>query len=78
MAGETVRINELRLRVPGLSVEQGRCLGQKMAEGLRASLAEHVRREKLGALNLRVTIPPDTPQDQLAAIVARRISQGVK
>jgi len=73
MAGEVLDIRLLRLRVPGLSTEEGYRLGDEVARRIARGLPEDVRAQQLGALDLRVMIPDGTPRDRLAALIAEAI-----
>jgi hypothetical protein len=69
----TVRINELRLRVPGLSAEEGRALGNEVVKFLSEALGEGIRYREVAALELKVNIPAGTPHSDLARIVSQHI-----
>lgn len=73
MASESVRIDELRLRIPGLSLEEARRLGDEVAHRVANGLEDHGRIEQLGALDLRLHIPAGTPRAQLAQRIAQII-----
>jgi hypothetical protein len=75
MPGETVRIDELHLRVPGLSADEARRLGEEVARRVADALPVEGRVEHLGALDLRLTVAYGTPRDRLAAEIARVILQ---
>ncbi len=78
MPGETVRIDELHLRVPGLSAEEARRLGEEVAWRMADALPVEGRVEHLGALDLRLTVPSGTPRDRLAEEIARAILQKLR
>ncbi len=78
MRGETVRIHELHLRVPGLTSEEGRALGAEVARRVGEALLMRGRAERLGALELRLTIPAGTPRNQLAERLAAEIAKRLK
>lgn len=69
----TVQIDQLHLRIPGLSREEAACLGADVAEQIAQSLPSDGRREHLGALDMRVSIQHGTPRDQIARLIARSI-----
>jgi hypothetical protein len=73
MDGEILSINELRLRVPGFSAEQGRSLGDEVAHRIADGLPEQIRPRKLGALDLRVMVPTGTERDRVASLIAEAI-----
>ena len=77
MARETIRIEELRLRIPGLSVEEARQVGQSIAQHLAESIPASGRTEHLGALVMRTAIPAGTPREQLAGVIARAILENL-
>lgn len=73
-----VRINELRLRVPGLSVDEGRVLGEEVARTLSDHWPEGIRSRELGVLNLKVEIPAGTRRGDIARIVGEHILGALK
>jgi hypothetical protein len=73
MPAETVRIDDLHLRVPGVSAEEARRLGEAVARRVAEELSVQGRVEHLGALDLRLSIAPGTPRDRLVAEIARAI-----
>lgn len=77
MVKGTVRIEQMRLRVPGLSAEEAHGLGKDVARRVADGLPERIGKQNLGALGLRVTVPKGTPRDQMAALVAEAILQGM-
>jgi hypothetical protein len=77
MAGETLRIEQMQLRVPGFSAAEGRGLGQQVVHRVAGGLSDQVRPQQLGALDLRVTAPPGTPGDRLATSIAEAILKGL-
>ncbi len=78
MDDRTVRINELRLCVTGLSIEEGRMLGEEVVRAVSEGLPQDVRNRELGALKLRVKIPAGTAHGDIAEIVGKRISGVLK
>jgi hypothetical protein len=78
VARETVRIEELRLRIPGLSVEEARQVGQNIARHLADAIPAHGKTERLGALVVRTEIPAGTPREQLAGAIARAILENLR
>ena len=78
MPGEAVRIDELRLRVPGLSAEEGRALGTEVARRISEALPQQGRAEHLGALEVRLAIPAGTPANRLAERVAEEIAKRLR
>jgi hypothetical protein len=73
MPGETVRIGELHLRVPGLSREEARQMGEEVARRVADGLPSCGCVSQLGALDLRLSIPRATPRDRLAENIAQAI-----
>jgi hypothetical protein len=78
MPNETVHIDELYLRVPGLSMDEARRLSEEVTRRVADALPGHGRAGHLGALDLRVTIPHGTPRDRLALVVAEKILLGLQ
>jgi len=77
MADETLKIEELHLRVPGLSTEEGRSLGEEVARHVGDGLSSQIRLRHLGALDLHLTVPPGTPRTQMASVIAEAILKGL-
>lgn len=73
MAGEILRIKELRLRIPGLSAEEARGLGDEVAQRIADRLPDGARPQQLGALDLRVMVPTGTERDRLALLIAEAV-----
>jgi hypothetical protein len=73
MGCETVRIDELRLRVPGLSEPEARRLGEDVARRVADGLAAHGRVEHLGLLDLRISMPSGVSKERLAERIAEEI-----
>jgi hypothetical protein len=73
-----VRINELRLRVTGMSAEEGRVLGQEVADRVSEEMSCRTSPQQLGALNITVPVPAGTPRNNIAPLVAQAILRGLK
>jgi hypothetical protein len=73
MPVETVRIENLHLRVPGVSADEARRIGEEVARRVADLLPSQGRVERLSMLDLRVSVPLETPRDRLAEEVARAI-----
>src|SRR2546426_7983038 len=54
MGRNSVQIEDLHLQIPGISREEGRGIGEDVAENLAASLPGQGKRQHLGALDLRL------------------------
>lgn len=77
MKAEFVDIQEMVLRVPGLSEEEARMLGQEVAERVADGLSPEGSRKELGVLDLRVGIPQGTPRQRLGMAIAEAIIKGL-
>src|SRR5882672_6752381 len=73
MGTDSVEIEKLSLRIPGLSREEGRGIGEEVVERVARDLPANGRRQHLGALDLRVNVPVGTPPDQMAKLIALAI-----
>jgi len=73
MARNTVEVRRLHLRIPGVSREEAQRLGKDVAHRIAQSLPSAGRREQLGALDIRVSLRPGTPRDQIARLVAESV-----
>jgi hypothetical protein len=73
MISETLRIDEMLLRVPQLSEDQARWLAQDVAELLARALGRtEIYPLPAGAL-LNIRIPHGTPRSELAGTIASQI-----
>ncbi|MDQ3546109.1 MAG: hypothetical protein M3429_06280 [Verrucomicrobiota bacterium] len=68
-----MQIDNLNLRIPGISRGEARGIGKEVAERVAASLPVDGKRQRLGALSLRVNVPVGTPRDQMAKLIALSI-----
>jgi hypothetical protein len=73
MGPESIHIEELRLRVPGLSEAEARRLGEEVTRRVAEALPEEGRAEKLRLVDVRLSIPQGVPKEELA----RRIAEGI-
>jgi hypothetical protein len=78
MPAESVRIDELILRAPGLTEEEARRMGEEVARRVAGSLPQQGRAERLGALELRLTIPYGMPYERLAEQIAQAILEKLR
>lgn len=77
MGNSILRMEELILRVPGCSEDEARNLGEKVARYVADGLPAQQEDKHLGALDLRVTIPPEIPQGHMAEIISEAILKGL-
>lgn len=73
MGFEAVHIEELRLRVPGLTELEARRLGEEVARRVAYALPAGRRGTDLGLLELRVSLPVGMPKE----LLAERIAEGI-
>ncbi len=73
MKQELARVEELCLRIPGLTRTEAQQVGRDVAERLAQGVSPRTRVQHLGALDLKVTIPHGTPKAQLAQMIADSI-----
>ena len=73
MPSDEIRIDQLRLRVPGLTEQEGRQLGEEIARRVADALPTHGRVEHLGSLDLRISVPSGTSKHRLAERIAEEI-----
>jgi hypothetical protein len=78
MARNTVQIGELRLRIPGVSREEAKRMGQDVAQRVSESLPARGRSEHLGAVDMRVSVQKGTPRDQIARLITRSILEKLR
>ena len=68
-----VRIEHWRLRIPGLTEPEARRLGAEVARRVAERLPLEGRTERLGRLDLRLSIPAGVPKDRLASKIAEEL-----
>jgi hypothetical protein len=73
MPSDEIRIDQLRLRVPGLTQQEAHNLGEEVARRVADALPAYGRVEHLASLDLRIFMPSGTPKDQLAEGIAKEI-----
>jgi hypothetical protein len=73
MRSETVHIESLHLRVPGMNRAQAASFGEEVARGLQQGFTAQQNSEQIGSVELRITAPDGAPRDRLAAMVAEKI-----
>jgi hypothetical protein len=72
-----LQIDELVLRVPGLSEEEGRGLGEEVVRRVVDGLPAQQRDRRLGALDLSVSVPVGTSRSRMATLIAEAIVKGL-
>jgi len=73
VAVDRVIIEELFLRLPGLSRDAARAISREVAERVGAGLAEALPPRSLGALDLRLTVRAGASRDEMVESVAYAI-----
>jgi len=73
VAVDRVIIEELFLRLPGLSRDAARAISREVAERVGAGLAEALPSRSLGALDLRLTVRAGASRDEMVESVADAI-----
>jgi len=72
-----LQIERLALRVPGLTVAEGRRLAELIADGLASAMADG-QSGSFGALRLTVTADPSAGVDRLAEAVLAELLRSLK
>ena len=72
-----VQIEELILRVPGISEEEAGTMGNEVAQLVADGLTSQQEDRHFGVLDMRVTIPPGTSRTRMAKLIAEAISKGL-
>ena len=78
MGYETVRIDQLHLRVSGLSEPEARRLGEDVSRRVAFGLPPDGRTEHLGLLNLRISIPSGVARERLVERIAEEILKSLR
>ncbi len=78
MPSDEIRIDQLRLRVPGLTAQEAHKLGEEVARRVADALPSYGRVEHLASLDLRIFVPSGTPKDRLAERIAHEILRRIK
>ena len=73
MSGEPIRIGELRVRVPDISNDEARPLGQEVARHLSEQLPLRMVPQQLGALEVKVPVPQGAGRERLPQLISEAI-----
>jgi hypothetical protein len=74
MPADRVVIEELFLALPGLSADEARAVAREVAERVGRGLADTLPRRALGALDIRLTVPPGASRDEMVGNVPGAIN----
>lgn len=72
-----IRINRMRLRIPGLPPAQARALAEATARRVMEGLPQAGGKGRLGLLALRVSVPRGSSREQIESAVAKSILRGL-
>jgi hypothetical protein len=78
MGFESVHIEQLCLRVPGLTQPEAHRLAEEVAHQVSCALPAERSVRHLGLLDLRISIPTGVPRELLAERIAERILMGLR
>jgi hypothetical protein len=70
---DRVIIEELFLRLPGLTAEAARAVSREVAERIGHGLETALPARSLGALDIKVTARPGASRDELVELVAAAV-----
>lgn len=70
-------IEELILRVPGFYEEEGRSLGNEVAQRVADGIPAEYRSRHLDALDLNVSVPAGTSRRRMAKLISEAILKGL-
>ncbi len=73
MGTELVRIEELRLRIPGLTEAEARRIGEEITRRVADELPLRGSMRRCGLLDMRLSIPAGVSKDRLAIRIADEI-----
>ena len=73
---ESIKIEELRIRVPGLSREEALSLGKDVSRRLLRAFPAGMQPRTFGALDTYVTAPRAAADGELALVIASKILEG--
>jgi hypothetical protein len=73
MDANTFQIDNLYLRIPGLTTQEAHQVANEAAERLAARLPERLSALHLGALDLRLTVPRGTPLSRVTDLIVEAI-----
>ena len=73
MPSDRVVIEELFIRLPGITREAARAISRDVAERVGRGLADAMPPRSLGALDLRLTVRPGASRDEIVDQVSRSI-----
>jgi hypothetical protein len=78
MPSDEIRIDQLCLRIPGLTGQEARRLGEEVTRRVAEALPLLGRVEHLGLLDLRIYVPSGTCRERLAERIAEEILKRVR
>lgn len=77
MPADRVIIEELVLRLPGLSAQAARAISTAVAQRLGHGLEQAMPSESLGALDITVTVRAGASRDEMVDTVAQAVIQAL-
>lgn len=77
MKHNKIHIENLTLRIPGRTQEQGREVGAAVKRQLAERLPAGVRNRRIDTVNLQVTARPGTSSEAMATLIVDAILKGL-
>jgi hypothetical protein len=78
MMPQTLRIDELLMRLPSLDEEQARRIARDVADRLARAVGRTEMYPVPAGAGLSIRIPDGTPHDELAETITRRILEALR
>lgn len=70
-----MEIQEMILRIPGMSEREGRLLAEAVSQGLTQQIGEGLNGGHIGSLDLRIQVAGEQSRQQLAQQIIQAITQ---
>jgi hypothetical protein len=77
MQGKEVKIEEMRLRIPGMDEKEAQTIGQEVIQQVAASLPTIFQNKRLDELNLKVNIYHEASRTEKIKLIAEAIIKGL-
>jgi hypothetical protein len=77
MPGKEVKIEEMRLRVPGVFEKDAQSIGENAMQQVAISLPPTLQNKRLDALDLKVNVSQGASRTEMTRLIAEAILKGL-
>lgn len=68
-----IQINEMSIRIPGNSVEEGRSIGERIANQIGKTLPDDTKNRNIDDISVRILVTPGMSNEMIADQIAREL-----